>query len=209
MLSKCTLYLVPAVHGGFWVDIQISTIHFSGNITVPINTSPTSRFPGFFTIYLVPADTDPNANTNAAGFPPLAEVLRNTGAPWSLTELTGITVTMRQHGEHTFYWFNKVFNIHYELQIQGADLQLLYSSTQNSFLPGCIDRIRSLLKPHFKTGAIMTGPEDMPKLEKFVDQTALFMHNKSSNRYHSLRSLTMLDTLAMTTLRQGSASSTI
>ena len=95
---------------------------------------------------LVPADTDPNAN--AASFPSLAEVLQNTGAPWSLIELTGITVTMRQHGQPTLYWFNKVFNDHYELQIQSPDLETLYSPNQNGFLPDCIDKIRALLKSH-------------------------------------------------------------
>ena len=88
-------------------------------------------------------------------------------------DLTAVKIVMQRHGNENLHWFHRLFNLYYEFKIEGPELLSLLSPTQNTFLPDCIDKIRVLLKEHYKTVANLTTAEHMPKLERFVDDTAL------------------------------------
>jgi len=207
---------------GFWVGIRIGTSHLSGNIAAPFNPSP-SRYTSLPTVSLAPDDTiadvdaaaapvaDPNANDNATANdpdtaaparPPTLAAALGEGDPPSLMDLTAVKIVMQKHGEPDLHWFHRLFNMYCGFQIEGIQLQSLLSPTQNTFLPDCIDRIRVLLKEHYKTVATLTTTEHMPKFEHFVDDTALYVFNHPINRFQKLRSPSILTTLAMMTLQR-------
>ena len=219
LLAQLLLILV-----GFWVGIRIDISHFSQDILTPIANCTTSSLSSSFTMSLASDDInadvdaavaapvdDPNANADAAAAvpdpaPPARPnfaALLGDGDPPSLADLTAVKIVMQKHGKDELHWFHRLFNHYYELRIEGPELLSLLSPTQHAFLPDCIDKIRVLLKEHYKTIANLTTAEHMPKLVHFIDDTALHAFNHSSNRFQKLRSPSILTTLAMMTLGKG------